>query len=182
MSELLARDLAVGYGKTPLISEICLRVRSGEIVAVVGPNGAGKTTLLKTVAGLLEPQGGAVFLDSQDFKTVRPSERARRIAVMTTARAAAEFATCRDVVSVGRYQFTGVMGRLSAADRAAVDEALQTVGAQELSGADSSRARSRRSPAYSYSTSRPGSSTSGINWNLSRRSNGSRAIRRSAFS
>ncbi|MBQ4079361.1 MAG: ATP-binding cassette domain-containing protein, partial [Thermoguttaceae bacterium] len=136
MSELLARDLAVGYGKTPLISEICLRVRSGEIVAVVGPNGAGKTTLLKTVAGLLEPQGGAVFLDSQDFKTVRPSERARRIAVMTTARAAAEFATCRDVVSVGRYQFTGVMGRLSAADRDAVDEALQTVGAQELSDAE----------------------------------------------
>ena len=48
--------LAIGYGKTPLLSDICLGVQPGQILTLIGPNGAGKSTLLKTLAGQLAAQ------------------------------------------------------------------------------------------------------------------------------
>ena len=50
-----ARELAIGYGKTPLLSDICLGVQPGQILTLIGPNGAGKSTLLRTLAGQLAP-------------------------------------------------------------------------------------------------------------------------------
>ena len=55
-----ARELAIGYGKTPLLSDICLGVQPGQILTLIGPNGAGKSTLLRTLAGQLAPMGGTV--------------------------------------------------------------------------------------------------------------------------
>ena len=60
-----ARELAIGYGKTPLLSDICLGVQPGQILTLIGPNGAGKSTLLKTLAGQLAPMGGTVLLARQ---------------------------------------------------------------------------------------------------------------------
>ena len=57
-----ARELAIGYGKTPLLSDIYLGVQPGQILTLIGPNGAGKSTLLKTLAGQLAPMGGTVLL------------------------------------------------------------------------------------------------------------------------
>mgnify|MGYP002579120000 CR=1 FL=1 len=48
-----AEDLAIGYGKTPLIEHIGLGVGKGSILTLIGPNGAGKSTLLKTLAAQL---------------------------------------------------------------------------------------------------------------------------------
>ena len=56
-------NMTVGYGKTPLIRQIGIHVRAGEIVTLIGPNGAGKSTILRSVIrqlGLLE---GTVYLD-----------------------------------------------------------------------------------------------------------------------
>ena len=139
MSELRADKLTVGYGGAPLVSEIDLRIRPGAIVALVGPNGSGKSTLLRTLAGSLAPVRGAVLLDGADLRTVPRSTRARTTAVMTTARTSTDYATCFDVVSVGRYQFTGVFGRILESDARAVDEALAAVDALEFRDADFSR-------------------------------------------
>ena len=45
------KELAIGYGGTPLASGITLGAVPGQILALIGPNGAGKSTLLKTLAG-----------------------------------------------------------------------------------------------------------------------------------
>ena len=50
------QDLAIGYGKTPLLQNIGIGVQRGQILALIGPNGAGKSTLLKTLAGQLAAQ------------------------------------------------------------------------------------------------------------------------------
>jgi branched-chain amino acid transport system ATP-binding protein len=58
---LAARRLSSGYGSQPVLHEIELEVRRGQVVALLGPNGAGKTTTVLTLAGEIKPLGGEVY-------------------------------------------------------------------------------------------------------------------------
>ncbi|NKQ56130.1 ABC transporter ATP-binding protein [Amycolatopsis sp. K13G38] len=64
-----ARGLCAGYGAVPVLRDVDLVVRPGELVALLGANGAGKTTTLKALAGLLPPSRGSVF-----YRGVRRSD------------------------------------------------------------------------------------------------------------
>ncbi|CAN5605857.1 ABC-F family ATP-binding cassette domain-containing protein [soil metagenome] len=55
-------DVARGYDATPLFEGVSFELHAGDRIGLVGPNGAGKTTLLKVLAGIDEPEGGAVKL------------------------------------------------------------------------------------------------------------------------
>ena len=60
---LITEELSVGYNEV-LISDVNLKVKKGEIISIVGPSGIGKTTLLRTIARLVKPLKGRVFLDA----------------------------------------------------------------------------------------------------------------------
>jgi len=64
------------YGSGPsahhAISDLNFSVQPGEFVSIVGPSGAGKTTLLRTLAGLLKPSEGAVWVDGKKNNGVPP--------------------------------------------------------------------------------------------------------------
>ena len=62
---LAVRDLSSGYRGVPVVRELNLEVRPGEVVALLGPNGAGKTTTLETIAGLNSPISGTVELSGE---------------------------------------------------------------------------------------------------------------------
>jgi branched-chain amino acid transport system ATP-binding protein len=62
---LAVRDLHAGYRGVPVVRELSLEVRPGEVVALLGPNGAGKTTTLETIAGLHRPISGTVELSGE---------------------------------------------------------------------------------------------------------------------
>ena len=129
---LYSARLAVGYGGKPLIENICLHVRRGEIMTLIGPNGGGKSTILKTLARQLAPMAGAVYLDKQALGQMAEKELAQRLAIVTTERIDPELMTCRDIVSTGRYPYTGRLGLLRAEDRTIVENALAQVHAGEL--------------------------------------------------
>ncbi len=62
---LVLRDVSAGYKGIPVVRELNLEVRPGEVVALLGPNGAGKTTTLETIAGLNRPIAGTVELSGE---------------------------------------------------------------------------------------------------------------------
>ena len=134
-----AEDLAIGYGKTPLIEHIGLGVEKGSILTLIGPNGAGKSTLLKTLAAQLAPQGGAVLLDGKNLADCSGTERARKMALMVPHTRRTELTTCFEMASAGRYPYTGRLGVLSAEDKRQVHAALALVGAEALAGRDFNR-------------------------------------------
>lgn len=126
-------NLAAGYNQTPLIEDIGLHLRPGQIMTLIGPNGSGKSTILKTVIGQLAPIRGTVFLDGRAMGSLSPLEIAQKLAVLMTGRVHPELMTCWDVVAMGRCPYTGRLGILSAGDREKVREALSLVHGEELS-------------------------------------------------
>ena len=69
--------LTCGYDGRPLLSDISLEVRQGEMLTILGPNGAGKTTLLTTLVGLLPAINGTVVADGRDVTATTAVKRAR---------------------------------------------------------------------------------------------------------
>jgi branched-chain amino acid transport system ATP-binding protein len=85
---LAVRDLHAGYRGVPVVRELNLEVRPGEVVALLGPNGAGKTTTLETIAGLNHPISGTVELSGENIggKPAHVLAR-RRLALVPEGRA-----------------------------------------------------------------------------------------------
>ena len=78
MAVLEARNLAKAYAKRPIVKDVSLSVKQGEIVGLLGPNGAGKTTCFYMIVGLVAQDGGHVFIDGEDITALPMHGRARR--------------------------------------------------------------------------------------------------------
>lgn len=74
---LTVTGVCCGYGDLPVLTDVSLSVRRGELVFVLGPNGAGKSTLLKMIAGEVRSQRGTVMFCGVPLGRLRPSRRAR---------------------------------------------------------------------------------------------------------
>jgi branched-chain amino acid transport system ATP-binding protein len=70
--------VTASYGSIPVLRDVSLEVREGEIVALLGANGAGKTTTLRCIVGLLKPQGGRVMFRGEDITRRSTVEVVRR--------------------------------------------------------------------------------------------------------
>ena len=66
---LTLAGLQAGYGSVPVLRDVSLEVRRGEMVALLGPNGAGKSTLMRALSGLLRPVEGQIMFDGNDLST-----------------------------------------------------------------------------------------------------------------
>ena len=117
----------VGYDGVPLIRDIEIGVRRGEILTLIGPNGSGKSTILKSMIRQLKLLAGVVILDGQPMAAMGEGEIARKMAIVMTERLRAELMTGEDVVATGRYPYTGRLGILTKADKAIVQEAIALV-------------------------------------------------------
>ena len=133
---LSLRGLLVGYPDRVVLQNIDLEILRGEILSVIGPNGAGKSTLLKSISGQLVLLGGSVVMQGEDIGKCSAAERARKMAVVLTEHIRPEYMTCREVVSAGRYPYTGRMGILQPRDKEIVEEAMARMKVTELSERD----------------------------------------------
>mgnify|MGYP001450207132 CR=1 FL=1 len=131
-----AKQLCVGYQNQPLIQNIEIELKKGEILTLIGPNGAGKSTILKSIARQLELLGGSVLLEDKNLQSLSGRELAKKMAVVFTKRPHTELMTCEDVVATGRYPYTGRFGVLSAKDHEAVQEAMEAVHVLEFRDRD----------------------------------------------
>lgn len=131
--------LTVGYHGVPLIKNIEIRLRRGEILTLIGPNGAGKTTILKSIIRQLEPVGGIVYLDGSSMDRMTGKELSMKMSVVLTERVKPELMTCEEVVATGRYPYTGRFGVLGEDDRRIVRESMELVHISELADRDFSK-------------------------------------------
>ncbi|MFX1512042.1 MAG: ABC transporter ATP-binding protein [Promethearchaeota archaeon] len=81
MPAITIKNISKRFGKNvQALQDVNLKVKNGEILALLGPSGAGKTTLLRIICGLLKPEAGQIYIDGKDI-TKQPPEK-RRIAYL----------------------------------------------------------------------------------------------------
>ena len=75
---LLCENLTKSFGRKKVVDGVDVEVQSGEVVGLLGPNGAGKTTIFYLIVGLLRPNQGKMFLNSEEITSLPMYLRARR--------------------------------------------------------------------------------------------------------
>jgi lipopolysaccharide export system ATP-binding protein len=78
MAVLVAEHLAKRYKSRTVVSDVSMRVSSGEVVGLLGPNGAGKTTSFYMMVGLVRADEGRILLDDRDITRLPLHARAQR--------------------------------------------------------------------------------------------------------
>ncbi len=120
------------YQSIEALRDVELEVDEGELVGVVGPNGAGKTTLLKTVAGVLKPKVGAVYIGEREVAEMSPREVAKKVGVVPQEPTTYFGFTVFDVVMMGRNPHLGRLSLESQRDYEVVRKALEATNTLHL--------------------------------------------------
>ena len=123
-SRLGASGATLSYGDRTIVDGIDVAIPDGKVTVIVGPNGCGKSTLLRALARLLAPKQGSVFLDGKDIHALPTREVARRLGLLPQAPISPEGILVADLVARGRSPHQSAFQQWSAADEAAVHEAL----------------------------------------------------------
>ncbi|GIH13433.1 ABC transporter ATP-binding protein [Rugosimonospora africana] len=127
------RDVGVDLDGNEIVRGVSLSVARGEWVTVIGPNGAGKSTLLRAIAGLVRFRGG-IELFGQASDALSRRERARLVAMVPQDPVVPPGMEVLDYVLLGRTPYIPPLGRESAADLVAVDEALTRLDLTRFAG------------------------------------------------
>lgn len=132
MKVLTTKNLSVGYGHKTIVDKLQIEGERGVLLCILGPNGAGKTTILRTLAGLLQPVKGAVYITGEEISKIDNKSLARKLSVVLTNKLPGGLMTVFEVVSMGRHPHTGFFGKLSYKDKEKILEALETVNGSYL--------------------------------------------------
>lgn len=132
MLDLEIKELSFSLRGKRILEDISLAVKHGEFVGIIGPNGSGKSTLLKHVYRVLQPERGEIILLGQQLADMTLGESARQMAVVGQFHTVAFDFSVYDMVMMGRIPQQRHGSRISPQDRAAVEQALQLVGLQDM--------------------------------------------------
>ena len=115
-------NLSKSYGAAQVLRDVTLDLPRGGVTSLIGPNGAGKSTLLSLIARLIAPDTGRVTLDGMDVAQAPGATLAQKLAILRQENHLVARLTVRELVGFGRFPHSA--GRLTPADRAAIDRAL----------------------------------------------------------
>jgi len=109
---LEAKGLHVGYGGKPVLMDVSIALKPGEVLCLIGHNGAGKSTLMRTLFGLIKPSSGRMEVDGQGLTAHLPSQLADLgIALMPEGRGIFPSLTVEEIWRLG-------LARIAKAERA----------------------------------------------------------------
>lgn len=122
------QGIEICFGSQTVFKNISVAVPQGEILVLMGPSGQGKTTLLKTMAGLITPRNGKVFIRGQDWSTLSGGERfdvLKKLGMLFQKNALFDSLTCGENIAFPLRETTDLSG---SEIQAKVEAFLEAVG------------------------------------------------------
>jgi len=140
------KQISKAYGGKPVIDQVSVQIKKGQITSFIGPNGAGKSTLLSMVSRLLTKDTGEIWIEGREISDWKNTELAKKISILKQSNHINLRLTVRELVSFGRFPYS--QGRLTKEDWEKVDEAIdymdltdmQHKNLDQLSGGQNQRA------------------------------------------
>lgn len=105
MNVLKTQELVLAYDKNIIIDKLNLKIPKGKITIFVGGNGCGKSTLLRSLARILKPQAGQIFLDDTSLTQIATKNIAKRLAILPQGPIAPEGLSVLQLIKQGRYPY-----------------------------------------------------------------------------
>ncbi len=121
----LTDEVSTGYGSHMVSRRLSLTIKRRTRTALVGPNGSGKSTTLKTLARLIAPLSGAVYLSGQDINRLPTRQVARQMAILPQVHEVPAELTVLELVEQGRFPHVGALGMLRRRDDEAIQDAIR---------------------------------------------------------
>lgn len=107
---IIVEGLEVWYNSTQALRNVTFEVREGEMTYIIGPNGAGKSTLLKTIASIVKPKVGAVYIDGKLLSRLSPRELGKIIAYVDPQISKTIPSTVLEFLLTARYPHQNTLG------------------------------------------------------------------------
>jgi len=121
---LSVHGLSVRYDARTVLRDVTIGFAPASVIGLVGPNGAGKSTLLRACAGLASPSAGEIRLEGKPLSAWNRRHRARALGYLAQDRSVLWPLAAERLVALGRLPHLGPWDTISAADAAAVHEAM----------------------------------------------------------
>jgi len=120
------------YGVRTIVSDISLKIDSGQVIGIIGPNGSGKSTILKALCRLLVPSAGQINLDGVELGHLSREAIARQIGVVPQSPLLPDGFTVLETVLMGRYPHLGLLRSESKKDLDIACRAMERANVQSL--------------------------------------------------
>ncbi|KAB8033155.1 ABC transporter ATP-binding protein [Fluviispira multicolorata] len=132
MNKIKCTNLSVSYFDKIVLNNVNIKIEKNKITALIGSNGSGKSTLLKTIARIIQPSSGQVYLDGKLIQSYSSQEVARILSILPQSPEAPQEFTVERLVQYGRFPRQSFFGSLNQNDYEAIEWALKSTHMIEL--------------------------------------------------
>ncbi|WP_026478663.1 ABC transporter ATP-binding protein [Alkaliphilus transvaalensis] len=132
MEAISVRNLSVAYEDNLIIDKMNLSIPKGKISIIIGANGCGKSTLLKSIARIIKPKDGEIFINGKDIKDQKEKHLATQIAFLPQGPICPSGMTVKELVAYGRFPHQKMIGGLNTHDKEIIDWAIEETGLKDF--------------------------------------------------
>jgi iron complex transport system ATP-binding protein len=129
---LTSSGIHFAYAQNPVLRDVSVSLRAGEIVALLGPNGSGKTTLIRVLLGHLRPSVGSILWDDRTVQDWPRRELARRVAYLPQSPTIEPEQRVIDVLRLGRAPYLQGFGIESSHDLDVVQRVIHQLDLPDI--------------------------------------------------
>ena len=132
MNCINTKNLNISYGNLNIVKDLNLDIPKGKITTIIGSNGCGKSTILKTIARIIQPKSGDIYVNDINIKDQSPKELAKTMAVLPQSPQAPSGLTVEELIAYGRFPHQKGFGKMKQEDKDIVTWALKSTGIEEF--------------------------------------------------
>ena len=125
MDMLRIEDLSLSYGDKPVVQNLSLRVKKGQVVSIIGPNASGKSSILKSIAGIIKPVSGKIFIEEKDISKMDSKKLAQKVSILLQQNKNPDDMSIEELVYFGRYPHKKWLEGFEASDKKIIEEAMK---------------------------------------------------------
>ncbi|MFV0466599.1 MAG: ABC transporter ATP-binding protein [Lachnospiraceae bacterium] len=132
MEAIRVEQLKVAYDDLTVIEDMNLKIPKGLVSVMIGANGCGKSTLLKTIARVIKPVRGEIYINGNNITNTKEKDIAKTVAFLPQGPVSPGGISIRELIAFGRYPHQSLVGGMSHHDQEVIDWALEETALTDL--------------------------------------------------